>query len=408
MEQIICPKCGSDRVEKSGHYTWKGKTLQRFHCLEGHEKSYFNEEALLDPELVSENVRYKKQTQKFQDTNRIERKAFRENARIENALEEYTKELLSELKQHAKDLAKVNIPILNRTESDYVGVIHITDWHCNELINLPHNKYDYEVLAKRAYKLAREAIRIFNIYGINNVLIAATGDFLNSDRRLDELLNQATNRSKATILSVHILKQFIIHLRQYFNVNIVSVLGNESRVGKDMMFSNNVISDNYDFAIFSILKEILSEIPGINFGSIDKMEEIVNVNGQNWLMKHDYSKGLNSQKDVQSTIGRYSLAGYKIDYVIGGHTHATRLTDISSRASSMPGSNEYNENALDLHGRSGQPLYIVGKNERFLINIDLQNTDGIEGYSIVEKLKEYNAKSHDKTIHGETILKITI
>ena len=46
-----------------------------------------------DLELLRENVRYRKEKQKAQDVNRIERKGFREHARIENAVEEYSKEL---------------------------------------------------------------------------------------------------------------------------------------------------------------------------------------------------------------------------------------------------------------------------------------------------------------------------
>jgi hypothetical protein len=42
-------------------------------------------------------------------------------------------------------------------------------------------------------------------YGARKVVVACLGDFLNSDRRLDELLSNATNRSKATLLAVDIL-----------------------------------------------------------------------------------------------------------------------------------------------------------------------------------------------------------
>ena len=38
------------------------------------------------------------------------------------------------------------------------------------------------------------------------------GDLLNSDRRLDELLQMATNRTKATFLEVDIFQQIILHL----------------------------------------------------------------------------------------------------------------------------------------------------------------------------------------------------
>ena len=44
-------------------------------------------------ELIQENVRLAKQKQSAQDKNRIQNKSFREYARVENAVSEYTKRL---------------------------------------------------------------------------------------------------------------------------------------------------------------------------------------------------------------------------------------------------------------------------------------------------------------------------
>ena len=184
-----CPICDKQMC-KNG--TKEG--IQYYWCRDEDEhKHHWNELELKDVELIAENVNLKKQTQKFQDTNRIERKAFREYARIENAVTEYSKELVVLNKQFAKQLTKFKVSKI-KGQSKVVGIAHISDWHANELIDLPHNKYDFQVLADRAYKHAEEAIRLFKAYDIKDILIAHTGDLMNSDRRLDELLNQATNR----------------------------------------------------------------------------------------------------------------------------------------------------------------------------------------------------------------------
>ena len=79
---------------------------------------------------------------------------------------------------------------------------------------------------------------------------------MNSDRRLDELLNAATNRSKASLLMQHLLTQAILEVRNAgYDVTIVSVLGNESRIGKEMPFSKEGLSDNYDFNIMASIKQ---------------------------------------------------------------------------------------------------------------------------------------------------------
>lgn len=177
-----------------------------------------------------------------------------------------------------------------------------------------------------------------------------------------------------------------------------------------MSFANNVISDNYDFTVFAMLRELFefANIEGVTFGSIDKMEEVVFINGQRWLLTHDYNKATNKQNDTQSTIGRFYLAGNPIDFVIGGHIHATRNTDYAARSSSIPGSNSYNEIALNLQGRAASNIFVINPKNRITINIDLQDVTNIIGYSITEKLEAYNVKSFEKTKKRETIFKVTI
>jgi len=365
----------------------------------------------VDRELIIQSVKLAKQKQKQQDSNRIERKTFREHARIENAVAEYGKELVSIAREQGEYLKSVTLPRTKiKEDSKAIGIFHITDWHCNELIDLPHNKYDFNVLAKRAEKMVIEAIRFFKSFDIGTVVVASTGDMLNSDRRLDELLNQATNRSKATFLASHILKHVLLHLRQHFNIHVISVLGNESRVQKEMSFSNESFSDNYDFTIFNHLKLMFefAEIDGIQFGSIDKTEQVIDVCGQKWLLCHDLNKALNTQKDTQSLIGRYHLAGNPVDYVIGGHIHSTSTGDHGSRAASISGSNSYNEIALNLIGRASQNIHVVTGKDRHTITVDLQDTDGYEGYPVSEELLAYNAKSLSKTKKHHTIIEITI
>ena len=365
---------------------------------------------LLDMELLKENVRLSKRTQKFQDTNRIERKSFREQARIENAVEELGVAICDQLKEHAKALEVINITTETR-EGEAVGIVHITDLHANELINLPHNKYDFKVLAKRAKLYISDCIDEFKHKGVKRVLFAATGDLLNSDRRLDELLNSATNRSKAAILTAHIIKQMLLELLSHgFIISVVSVVGNESRMSKELSYSDNVLSDNYDFLIMAMLKQMFkfAKIENITFVSIDKLEEVVSMDGQNWLLTHDLSKFTSKQEKTQAAIGRYSLNGIYIDYIIGGHIHATRITDLSSRASSFSGSNSFNEKALNLSGRAAGTFYIIKNGRRLTYNVDLQNADSVKGYEIVQELEAYNAKSSNKLKPHKAVLEIVI
>jgi hypothetical protein len=362
-----------------------------------------------DKELLNENVRLSKKAQKAQDNNRIQNKSFREYARVENAVEEYAKAILETNKKFAKQLGVINVKP-NKHSTGGVGVIQITDVHGNELVDLPHNKYDFHVLSRRLKKHITESLNYFEYRKVSKVLIAFTGDLLNSDRRLDELLGASTNRSKATVMMVHLFKQAIIEVASKYPVSIVSVLGNESRVNKEMTFSNEALSDNYDFTIIAQLEQIFahSKVRNVKFLGHDKVKEVVDFGKQKWLISHNLNGTVDNQVKTQSEIGMYSLMGHNIDYSIGGHIHATRITDFSARSSSMAGSNTYNENALGLLGRATHNCYVVNGKQRFIQINDLQDTEGVKGYEIVKAIEAYNAKSNAKLKVEKTIMSIVI
>ena len=394
---MFCKHCHSSKLTKAGF----DNDRQRWECgICGH-KSVFVIENL---ELIQENVRLAKQKQSAQDINRIERKSFREYARVENAVAEYNKQLVKIF-----DKYKLSTYVKKHSEdTSCVGVIQFSDVHFNELVSLPHNKYDFKVASARCKLFVDKATKYFKAFGITNVLMVQSGDLLNSDRRLDELLNMATNRTKATFLAVDIQQQVIIHLNSNFNVSVAMVTGNESRVKKDWSWADSLASDNYDYTIFQTLRYLFKDTP-INFIDGDPTEVVVEVAGQNLLVLHGNGsiKKTAVESSVNQIVGRYKMRGTTIDYVIFGHIHSARVGDNYARSSSMVGANDYSEKALNLSGRASQNCYIFYDNgNRDGIKIDLQNHT--EGYNIEESLESYNAKSHDKIQRGTTIFKVVV
>ena len=394
---MFCKHCHSSKLTKAGF----DNDRQRWECgICGH-KSVFVIENL---ELIQENVRLAKQKQSAQDINRIERKSFREYARVENAVAEYNKQLVKIF-----DKYKLSTYVKKHSEdTSCVGVIQFSDVHFNELVSLPHNKYDFKVASARCKLFVDKATKYFKAFGITNVLMVQSGDLLNSDRRLDELLNMATNRTKATFLAVDILQQVILHLNSNFNVSVAMVTGNDSRVKKDWGWSTLIATDNYDYTIFQTLRYLFKDTP-INFIDGDPTEVVVEVAGQNLLVLHGNGsiKKTAVESSVNQIVGRYKMRGTTIDYVIFGHIHSARVGDNYARSSSMVGANDYSEKALNLSGRASQNCYIFYDNgNRDGIKIDLQNHT--EGYNIEESLESYNAKSHDKIQRGTTIFKVVV
>lgn len=346
----------------------------------------------LDLDLISHNVKVEAKNQRLMDSNRIERKHKREYLRSYNALEDYNKNVLEQLEQFSDSLQAVQIPTIKKNK-EAKGVVQVSDVHGNELINLEHNKFDFNILSKRLYKYACSVIVLFKGHGITDVLVAFTGDLLNSDRRLDEKLNQSTNRAKATVLLQHIFTQFLLHLRQHFNISVLSVLGNEGRVDDEMSFSDNVLSNNYDFSVISMIKEKLNFAGvDITFLSIDKTVEIVDIYGQKWMFTHDLSKSTKTEKGTLAVIGGNYVSGTKVDYIVCGHIHSTLTADYSARSGSLSGSNGYSEVSLGLYGRASQNVFIAFPDGKITSRVDLQEY-GEEGYDIVSRLEAYDAVS---------------
>ena len=397
--ELVCPNCFSLQIVKDG----KNRGKQRYLCNKCHHTTTYPL-APDDVDIISSNVKLAKQKQSLQDLNRIERKSFREFARIENAVSKYNNKL-----QEIFDNYKLSkLTKSHKQKSKACGVIQFSDVHFNELVDLEHNKYDFKIASKRCKYFVKRAISFFKSQGISNVLVAQTGDLLNSDRRLDELLSMATNRAKATFLAVDIFQQVILELNKHFNVSVAAVTGNESRVRQEWGWSKMLASDNYDFTIFKTL-EYLFRDSNINFINGDPTEMVVEVAGQNLLLLHGngaIKKGIDTS--ITQIMGRYKARGTNIDYVIFGHIHSARVGDNFSRSSSMVGANDYSEKALNLAGRASQNCYIFYENgNRDGIKIDLQNYDD-DMYDIDNSLESYNAKSLSKVNKGTTIFKVIV
>ena len=400
-KRLVCPVCYNTGMTKQGFCHVSDR--QRYKCKTCGFKTIhaFND---ADHEIVIENVKLSKQKQKLQDLNRIKNKSFREHVRVENAVIAYNEKLIKLFDKHTLNVSSGTYSV----NSDAVGVIQFSDVHFNELVDLENNKYDFKVASARTKYFIEKAKTYFKTANISNVVVALTGDLMNSDRRLDELLNQATNRANATFLAVDILQQGISDLAEDFNVSVACVVGNEGRANPELGWSKIIASDNYDWTIFQCLR-FLFRSSSVNFIQGDLSELVINVAGQNLLLLHGHGsvKG-QVERSINQIVGRYALKGVNIDYVIFGHVHSARVGDNYSRSSSMVGANDYSEKALNLNGRASQNCYIFYSNgNRDGIKVDLQNTPE-EGYNINESLEAYNAKSAKKRKKRKTIFEIVV
>jgi len=369
-----------------------------------------------DRELLQFNVRLAKNRQALLDTNRIERKAFREHARIENAAAAYARELgaLLDERPFTAGLTLPKVP----ADGEAVLIVQLSDLHFNERVELPGNRYDFTVASARLAKLAARVKQIGRCYGARKVVIACLGDFLNSDRRLDELLSNATNRSKATLLAVDILRSFLLDLRSQFRIEVYGITGNESRVGKELGWSDELATDSYDLMIYGILRRGFSGHKGkgskgaeendIQFCGFQANELLFQVMGRTFLCLHGHQIGSNLQKSVQEITGKYAARGITVDYTLFGHLHATAIGDYHARNASLVGSNAYAEAGLNYCSKAAQNLHVVTAGSIDGIKVDLQDTTGVEPYPVVSEWEAYAPKSESKLHQGAVVFQVVV
>jgi predicted phosphodiesterase len=286
---------------------------------------------------------------------------------------------------------------ISHNNNDNIGVIHISDTHFNEIIDLPHNKYDFSIASSRLKKLSSEAMSLFKSKNISNIKIVFSGDLINSNRRADEIMSACTNRSTAMVIASDILSKFIKELSNEFIIDVHYVVGNESRVGDELTFSSSSAYDNYDYMINQLIKARFDCVDNVTFHEpIDPNEDIVNIGGMKFLVLHGFNiKHNNMESGIQQLIGKYASQGVLIDYVLCGHVHATRISNNFSRSASLCGANAYSDVFLGLSSKASQNIFVVNPLSKSVnaTCVDLQNADNYIGYDFHELEYAYNPKS---------------
>lgn len=362
-----------------------------------------------DPEIVAENVRLAKQKQGFADRSRIQNKAFREQARIENAVEGYAERLCELLTEYGITCA--GVPRFEPHDRA-VGVLHLTDIHFNETVDLAQNKYNFEVAGKRLQKLVERAHSSWQKDGVSHVVLALTGDLMNSDRRLDELLANQDNRARATLGAVDILQQLVQHLIDMgYTVTGADINGNEGRCTKEVGWVSKVASDNYDETICRMLEYLFRDHSAVEWAQRDDATELViNIAGHNWLLIHGHQLGKDLEAATGKLVSKYAKRGVQIRYVISGHIHSAYVNENFCRSGSPVGDNAYSDKALNLTGRAAGTFFTAfedGSIEGTMV--DLQEYEGIEGYSPIEAYRASNPKSAIKAQgQGVTIFQVVV
>jgi len=325
--------------------------------------------------------------QKLLDHNRIIRKALRQNNRSYSVLEDLLGELIDRIHEIDVECSFVYPEEIRDREA----IVTIEDVHLGEKITGPdtlgHNMYGFDVASKRLQKYADKIKdRLGN--KVSNITIALMGDLINSDRRMDELLTNEGTVAESFIKAVQLLTAFILDLRSKYNIKVVSVLGNESRMDSNIPMKDPI--NNFDFLIHKILSELLNNKNNILFYDIERnYEKLINVLGANILLIHGHTK-LNWNDAVK----KYNKIDKILHYMITAHFHTVSIKEQTSQGAALSGNNFYGAFGINDIADASQTVYLVEREGDNVTSyttvspmvINLQRVYGYNGYFFQENV----------------------
>jgi len=378
-----------DTSRTPGGYLWSSEDLE-FHPLRF---------AGVSPTEADYMITTHKKLQRERDITRIERSQFRNNARVDNATEALLEALVQNFKSVQWTLPDGVVPertlAFDGSAPDTL-IVQLSDLHLNELIDIQQNQFNITIASQRLQKYAHYVKQYCRVNGVRRVVVAITGDVLNSDRRLDETLHKATNRAIASFVATKLIAQFIMDVRSVAIVDIVSVMGNESRMTQEFGVSTFTATDNYDYIIHNQLKLLLEKVDGIHFLEGDPMEVVLSINGLHILLLHGTTLKKDSQMYMQQVLGKYSAMDILIDYILFGHIHFATITDKFARSASLSGANAYSDRVLQLSTHASQNMhFIAGDGTMVNMRVDLQNASNFAGYPIEDFPHMYEMQGYE-------------
>jgi len=303
------------------------------------------------------------------DLSRIDRKLYRSEARFTNAIEATFEEMY-------KRLGVTNLPrpaFVPPTATQPVGVITLSDLHFGEVINLKHNKFNLEIAKERLDKYLYECIKLFQAHKVKYISVVFLGDIINSDRRPDELLTNAQTNAESLVDAFQYFTDAIEKLYTMFHiVSIESVVGNESRLDKDLSVIDKLLINNFDYIFHQMLKRYFQGIiPMENITREDAIEKVVTHNGYNLLLTHGFIGKRNGQpyELLKSAKDRNP----EIDGIVCGHIHSPLVSLNFARNGGLPGANAYSLRTLGIpYEAPSQNVHIIDnkKLNSFIINLE--------------------------------------
>lgn len=286
------------------------------------EKIIDNNEYSNELDMVRLNL--EKERKKLQ-TEKVEyNKWLRENARDEM--------IMDSIKDAISKLTPLSSPIyspISGSSKEYL--LCFGDTHLGaefEIVGLDGqiiNAYSPEIFEDRMNNLFNEVVDIIKNEDIEVLNVIELGDFIDGILRVSQLMKLRYGVVDATIKYSEYISNWLNELTKYVQVRYQNTGGNHDQLRMLGQPKNTFTDDNMNKIISAFIKCRLENNPNFTFIDNPTGYIFLNLCGYNILGIHGEVK--NMEKSLHDFSKMY---GVKIDYLMAGHLHHSKIADVGS------------------------------------------------------------------------------
>lgn len=279
-----------------------------------------------------------------------------------------------------------------------VLVAQLSDLHFGALVQTPGAVgYDMRIASKRLRLYAIQVIRQQIATGADRLVVALTGDLidsLNGKDHLDKILQSDGPQHLAMMQGADLIISFIKEIQDleiFGSMMVAGITGNESRATKNVCFGEKGAAENLDCGLNAV---IARQFQGSDVEtSFELFRNVIQVGDQKVLLIHGHTL----EKNMNQANLHGLLTEHGCNFGLSGHVHFAYTTSEWARSASLVGPDGYSENGLLLFsGRATQNLiHFQGQNRNVMI-VDLHECAAIEGYPLATYSGAYGASNEQR------------
>ena len=332
------------------------KQFQAFEkMLKANENKFFTEDGYLK-ELQRERQELQKEKQKLSDERVELNRIIREEARKESYLDLVRRVICEE----TQPMVWEHNAQCDYTKTDNSLIVHLTDIHAGEEVDIYSNKFNADILKQRIEDYTDKVINIANLHHSEKCYLII-GEVVSGIIHNNLRLQNNMDMMESFKLISELISSMVAVLSDYFDeIHIYVTEGNHSRISANK--EDSLKGENMDVLVPFYLAARLQNFTNVHIYDNDDPIEIArfDVYGNHIMAAHG------DRDNPQTVVQNFTMMfGIKPDIVYLGHRHTNGLSTVfGSRvveSGSLIGTNNYAQDIRKV-SKPEQTVSVVDKN----------------------------------------------